>query len=204
MYVLSVLWCAVGVNVAATSVVDACESSLLSNPSFDTLNGASGYGFTGGNVVGWAASHGIPTLVEGFHGERGAYMWSLGGKGSGIVTNASFTSGVQYRVTMWVQTSNSYPNGHFFVRIANGVPDGTYSSLDGNLPSVSSAQTVYTTGMVFTTAQEITFDFTANANYAQMWFYPYLAGLTTHAGYAEFRIDNIRVCERLPHPRLSL
>ena len=173
--------------------VDACESSLLTNPSFDTLNGASSYHFLRGNVVGWAASHGIPTLFEavGFHGTYGAHMWSYSGKGTGIVTNASFTSGVQYRVTMWVHTKN--PDGHIFVRIANGVPDGTDISLDGYLPSVSSAQTVYTTGMVFTTAQEITFDFTANANYAQMWFYPYLSGLTSR--HAEFRIDNVRVCE---------
>ena len=171
----------------------ACESSLLSNPSFDTLNGASSYHFLRGNVVGWAASHGIPTLFEavGFHGTYGAHMWSYSGKGTGIVTNASFTSGVQYRVTMWVHTKN--PDGHIFVRIANGVPDGTDISLDGYFPSVSSAQTVYTTGMVFTTAQEITFDFTANANYAQMWFYPYLSGLTSR--HAEFRIDNVRVCD---------
>ena len=206
MYVLSVLWCAVGVNVAATSVPTAvptpapetgapeqtCGSSLLTNPSFDTLKGASGYGFTGGNVVGWTASHGAPTLVEGFHGERGAFMWSLGGKGSGIVTNASFTSGVQYRVTMWVQTSNSYPNGHFFVHIVNGVPGVT--NIYGYPPYyyVTSRQKVYWNGMKFPTAQEITFEFIANANYAQMWFYPHHTGPTERA---EFRIDNIRVCK---------
>ena len=181
--------------------VPACESSLLSNPSFDTLkdpsfgnsltlNSASSHGFSGGDVVGWAASHGTPSLMTGFHGADSAWMWSYSGKGDGLVTNASFTSGVQYRVTMWVQTKN--PNGNIYVRIANGVPYGTTTST--TFPSVSSAQTVYTSTLVFTTAQEITFDFTANANYAQMWFYPYLSALATN-GYADFSIDNVRVCE---------
>ena len=199
MYVLSVLWCAVGVNVAATSVptavptpapLPACESSLLTNPSFDTLNGASSSSFSGGNVVGWAMSHGTPSLFGGYHGAYSAWMWSYSGKGEGVVTSASFTSGVQYRVTMWVHTKN--PNGNIYVRIANGVPSGTTTST--SFPSVSSAQTVYTNTLVFTTAQEITFDFTANANYAQMWFYPLLTGPPT-SGQAEFRIDNVRVCE---------
>ena len=199
MYVLSVLWCAVGVNVAATSVptavptpapLPACESSLLTNPSFDTLNGSSYDGFSGGNVVGWAASHGTPSLRGGFHGAYSAFMWSHSGKGDGVVTNASFTSGVQYRVTMWVQTNN--PNGNIYVRIANGVPDGTTTSTA--LPSVSSAQTVYTNTLVFTTAQEITFDFTANANYAQMWFYPFFSAWGSKE-YGDFSIDNVRVCE---------
>ena len=201
MYVLSVLWCAVGVNVAATSVPTAvptpaplpvCESSLLSNPSFETLKDPSSTNFFDGNVVGWAASHGIPLLFGGFHGAYSARMWGESGGGAGIVTNVSFTSGVQYRVTMWVQTQYENPNGTIYVRIANGVPDGT-TTLSA-LPSVSSAQTVYTNYMFFGAAQEITFDFTANANYAQMWFYPLLTAPATN-GQDEFRIDNVRVCE---------
>ena len=173
--------------------VDACESPLLSNPSFDTLSGASSSSFSGGNVVGWAASHGSPTLVEGFHGAYSAFMSSHRFLGDGVVTNASFTSGVQYRVTMWVQT-NSNPNGTISVNIANGVPEVTTTW--GGLPSVSSAQTVYTNAMVFTTAQEITFDFIANANYSQMWFYPYHSSATRDSdNQAEFRIDNVRVCD---------
>ena len=192
MYVLSVLWCAVGVNVAATSVVDACESSLLTNPSFETLKGASSTGFSGGNVVGWAMSHGTPTLYGGFHGAYSAWMWASNGRGSGIVTNASFTSGVQYRVTMWVQTHN--PNGTINVRIANGVPDVTTNL--AAFPNVwSKKQAVYQNTLVFTTAQEITFDFTANDNYAQMWFYPYLSARAMNDESAEFGIDNDRVCD---------
>ena len=203
MYVLSVLWCAVGVNVAATSVptavptpapLPACESSLLSNPSFDSTvrKGTGNDRFSGGNVVDWSASHGSPSLMTGFHGAYSAWMWSHSNRSEGIVTNASFTSGVQYRVTMWVQTNN--PNGNIYVRIANGVPMGTNISTHGSFPSVSSAQTVYTNALVFTTAQEITFDFTANATYTQMWFYPYLSSRATMLQQAEFRIDNIRVC----------
>ena len=197
MYVLSVLWCAVGVNVAATSVPTAvptpapeqtCESSLLSNPSFDTLKDPSSNSFSGGNVVGWAASHGTPSLVEGFHGAYSVWMFSHSGMGEGIVTNVSFTSGVQYRVTMWVQTK--YPDGDIYVRIANDVPEGTTTSFEQ--PFVR-AQTVYTNGMVFPTAQEITFDFTAKDNFAQMWFYPYLRWFPTN-GRAEWSIDNVRVC----------
>ena len=172
--------------------LDVCASSLLTNPSFDTLNGSSFDDFSNETVVGWAASHGTPSLFGGYHGAYSAYMWSHSGKGEGIVTNASFTSGVQYRVTMWVQTNN--PNGNIYVRIANGVPDGT-TTLSA-LPSVSSAQTVYTNTLVFTTAQEITFDFTANANYAQMWFYPYLLSpVSSQARQAEWGIDNVRVCQ---------
>ena len=172
-----------------TPPLEPCTTSILTNPSFDTIVGTAGNAFWAGNVPGWFYSHGTPSLFGGYHGPFSAWMWSYSGAGEGVVTNVPFTAGLQYRVTMWVHTNN--PDGNIFVRIANGVPMGTSASTA--FPSVTSAQTVYTNGMVFPTAQEITFDFTANANYAQMWFYPFLAAWATN-GQAEFRIDNIRVC----------
>jgi len=166
-------------------------SVYVPNNSFELLKGTSySTAFSSGQVPGWKQSHGTPSITSGATGQgnRAAWMWSYSGNGEGIVSNVSLTSGKTYKIKLWVRTNN--PDGVFYVKAANNVPAGTTTSI--SIPSVSSQQTIYSSGLYYSSWVEKTITFTANGNYSQLWIYPYLASYPTN-GQAELMIDNIRV-----------
>ncbi|HAS41118.1 MAG TPA: hypothetical protein DCS93_11600 [Microscillaceae bacterium] len=169
-----------------------CQPTALDieNPSFETMTNTSnnGFAFSQGYVAGWKQSHGTPSITGGApdQGSRAAWMWSYSGGGEGVVSNISFKKGETYEVKFWVRTNN--PDGNFYVKAVNGLTSTTSTSV----PSVSSQQTIFSDGLNYSSWAEKTITFTADADYAQLWIYPYLASYPTN-GQAELMIDHIQV-----------
>jgi hypothetical protein len=167
------------------------QSIYVPNYSFESLSGTNyGFAFSSGQVSGWKQSHGTPSISGGATGQgsRSAWMWSYSGRGEGIVSNVSVQAGKRYKLRFWVRTNN--PDGQFYVKFANNVPSGTSTS--STIPSVSSQQTVYTSGLSFGSWTEKTVYFTANNNYSQLWIYPYLGSYPSN-GQAELMVDAFRL-----------
>ena len=169
------------------------ETTLVMNPSFELITTTTNIGqaLVNGQMQSWSVSHGTPSVFGGAPGQglRSAWMWSHSGIGEGIVTNVPFVSGQLYRVTMWVTTGNSVA-GQFFVRAVNGLVLQTATSL----PAFGPSDVMFSNGMVYPAWDEITFDYTATAAYAQLWIYPLLTGAPPNNVQAQVRVDNIRVC----------
>ena len=176
---------------------DQCTSSLLQNPDFLIEDGRLVYGDGGvgamcaGNFTGWQASHGTPSASAGL-GEnvtlldRSIFMWSYSSKGEGVVAKAQFSAKVRYRATLMIQAP--VHEGDFYVKIANDVTYGGTAP-----PVVTSEQTVFTSKLMFPDAVQIGFSFTADADYSQLWIYPFWTD-TDMQTQAEVRIDTIMVC----------
>ena len=175
---------------------DQCSTSLLLNPDFAVKDVADATDLNNalwkGNVSGWQASHGTPSLFAAINDtsvlDHSVWMWSYSGKGEGIFADATFTKNTHYHASMWVRTNPETHPGSFYVKLANGLhSDG------GKPPSVASQQTVYTGGMVFTNATVATFNFTADADFSQLWIYPNWTG-TDQRTQAELRVGSVMVC----------
>ncbi len=184
-----------GISISTCTPV----SVYVPNYSFESLTGTNhGFAFSAGQVTGWKQSHGTPSISGGATGQgsRSAWMWSYSGKGEGIVTNVGLQSGKTYKIRFWVRTNN--PDGQFYVKIANNVPSGTSTS--STIPSVSSQQTLYASGLNLSNWTEKTITFRANNNYSQLWIYPQLNSYPSN-GQAELMVDGIRletVCNKKP------
>ena len=176
---------------------DQCISSLLQNPDFLIEDGRMSYGDGGvgamraGNFTGWQASHGTPSAYLGLGEDvspldRSIFMWSYDSKGEGVVAKAQFSAKVRYRATLMIQAP--VHEGDFYVKIANEVTYGGTAP-----PVVTSEQTVFTSKLMFPDAVQIGFSFTADADYSQLWIYPFWTD-TDMKTQAEVRIDTIMVC----------
>ena len=176
---------------------DQCTSSLLQNPDFLIEDGRMSYGDGGvgamraGNFTGWQASHGTPSAYLGLGEDvspldRSIFMWSYDSKGEGVVAKAQFSAKVRYRATLMIQAP--VHEGDFYVKIANDVTYGGTAP-----PVVTSEQTVFTSKLMFPDAVQIGFSFTADADYSQLWIYPFWTD-TDMKTQAEVRIDTIMVC----------
>ncbi len=162
------------------------------NGSFETVTGTnSGDAFRLGEVPHWTRSHGSPSLVTGAptQGARAAWMWSAAGYGEGILQDYAFEAGETYEVKFWVRTNNA--EGVFFIKAANGV---TYRvpNIRDRIPEASSEQIIFTDELDYYIWKQFTIKFTPNADYSQLWIYPFLAtgGPDTQA---ELTIDGIQI-----------
>lgn len=172
------------------------NSQAQSNGSFESLTGTNyGSAFAAGQVTDWKQSHGTPSIFGGAPGEglRSAWMWSYNGKGEGIVQDYTFTPGTVYTVNFWVKTNN--PDGKFYLKAANNVPNGTTTS--SIFPTVNDFQTIFTNGLVYDEWKYITVTFSPSSAYSQLWIHPYWGGAPTN-GQAELQVDGIKISACTP------
>lgn len=176
----------------------------LSNGQLNT-NGA-----TGGNmnssapavgpttVNSWYVSHGSPsitTAVPPGGAPTGIWMWSYGGTGEGIYSCYRFQAGHQYRICMWVQNTGLSPTnpGNLMIYAANGLsgngPGGT------GVPAPASSQLISNSHTVNMGWTQLSYWYTPNANYNELWIYPFRSGPSVNFGQYELNIDRISVYE---------
>ena len=148
---------------------------------------------------GWLGSHGTPSLSDTTIDLW--WLWSYGGIGEGIYAPVPFVSGGEYTAMMTVQT-DLWPDGtialgDFFVVLTNGLTPTTDSY---GMPHPKEQQRVYSSALVFPNYTDISFSFTARANFAQLWVYPFWADMDHHH-QADMRVKGVRVCrDDVPEP----
>ncbi len=149
-------------------------------------------------VNGWYVSHGSPSIGAPYPGggaPNGIWMWSYSGNGEGIYSCYRFQAGRQYRICMWVQNTGQSPinPGNLMIYAANGLtgngPGGIGVPVPGSSQLISSAHTVNMNWI------QLTYWFVPNANYNQLWIYPFRAGGSINFGQYELNVDRINVFE---------
>ncbi|MCU0434499.1 MAG: PKD domain-containing protein [Bacteroidia bacterium] len=158
-------------------------------------------------VSGWNVSHGSPTVFGNDAPTNttnsSIWMWSYSGAGEGTYTCYNFEEHKQYTVCFWVRNTNSIANGgQLFVRAVNGFSNIGPTST--TVPNPASVQTIGTNPGNNQTWQQITYTFTANANYTQLWFYPLMLNGPVNNQQYELQIDDIRVTPALNPASLSI
>lgn len=150
-------------------------------------------------VPAWYVSHGTPSLFGGAPVPGGlnysVWMWSYSGMGEGIFTCYNFRRGETYKVCLWVRNTNGIAAGNLIIRAANGVPIGS----GGVPPTPSSSQLISNAFVNSPGWVQVTYTFTANADYRQLWIYPFMAGPPINNQQYELQIDLVRVA---PVPRV--
>jgi hypothetical protein len=151
---------------------------------------------TGGgtDVTGWYVSHGSPSTGAPAPGggSNGIWMWSYSGKGEGIYSCYKFERGKTYRICFWVQNTRNCSNnpGNLMVFAANGLtgygPGSTAIAVPASSQLISSSFT-YSASWVL-----VSYTFTANSNYNQLWIYPYRSGPSIDYLQYELNIDRIQ------------
>jgi len=141
---------------------------------------------------GWIRSHGSPNFLEYTETISGttvnriyANMWSEGAIGEGMFRNYNFQTNTTYEINLTLFTyipggsGQTSGGGNVEIFAANGLVKADYVFVDGvgcgyYIPQISSLQQIgqYSgmTGELNWT--NMTFTFTANANYSQIWIYP--------------------------------
>ena len=156
--------------------------------------------------AGWKRSHGTPQMkyftsttdkgvrLDGFY----AYMWSVnsGGLwGEGMFTPYTFQAHHNYDVQIqFVATpSSNGGNGSVLVYAANGLTEHNYDGCTDNIPSISSKQLIGQYNGINTQLTTVTFSFTADNNYSQIWIYPTASGAIQY-NLSLFLIDACPSC----------
>lgn len=161
----------------------------------DMNSSAPGVGPT--TVNSWYVSHGSPSIWSPAPGgaPNAIWMWSYDGRGEGIYSCYRFQAGHQYRICLWVQNTGQSPinPGNLMIFAANGLngngPAGTGVPAPGSSQLISSAHTVNMSWI------QLTYWFTPNANYNELWIYPFRAGPSVNFGQYELIVDRINVFE---------
>lgn len=146
-------------------------------------------------VTGWYVSHGSPSTGSPAPGggSNGIWMWSYSGRGEGIYSCYKFERGRTYRICFWVQNTRNCSNnpGNLMVFAANGLsgngPGSTTIAVPASSQLISSSFT-YSASWVL-----VSYVFTANNNYNQLWIYPFRAGPSIDYLQYELNIDRITV-----------
>lgn len=155
--------------------------------------------FPNTNVAGWRVSHGSPSQGEPAPGgaPNGIWMWSHAGMGEGVFTCQNFRRGRTYMVCFWVKNSNGITDGNLRVFAANGLT-GTGPTFT-SIPTPASAQLISSAFSHSATYVRQSYIFTADADYGQLWFYPFKAAFASHyTQQYELNIDRISVTEVTP------
>ncbi|MFK7748720.1 MAG: zinc-dependent metalloprotease [Kordia sp.] len=164
------------------------ENNMLTNGNFDDASCTGSTAFGQGCVTGWNVEDGSPSL----HGvNRHAWMWSYGGNGEAIETSFAFEEGVTYDICFSLRTGDRNtgdPN------VAN---NATVNLVATNNPGVvtgtPNGQIVFqnTMGDYLNNWQNVTIQFTPDANYGHLWIFPFMADASDGTSQSEMSIDNI-------------
>lgn len=171
--------------------------SCICNGDFVGSNGAGGgpYGNMNStaalNMNCWYVSHGTPTVTGTMPGNPGnsIWMWSYSGGGEGVYTCYNFVQNQRYTVCFWVHNTNSI-TGQLMVVATNGLTNTGPAST--TVPSPG-GQTISSATVNYGAWTQVTYTFTANANYKELWIYPYRAQAPDKNRQYELQIDDVRV-----------
>lgn len=150
-------------------------------------------------VPNWYVSHGTPT-----YGPSQVWMWSYNSQGEGMFTCYNFIAGHQYRVCFNANYAGTNNTGVLNIFAVNGLPAVTPVGFGGPVPVPGGGSQLISNPNITNPAWNIySYVFTANANYSQLWFYPFLAA--NQGNQYAITIDNIHVEDlSIPDPVLTI
>jgi Secretion system C-terminal sorting domain/PKD domain len=129
-------------------------------------------------IQNWQVSHGNPTIfvedAPGGSNNRSIWMWAASGIGEGVHTCYNFQNGKTYEICFWVKNNGNFGNGSMVVAAANGLPNYTPPANNVNYapPTPTSQQTIASSQNSFLNWTQVSYRFTANANYSRLWISP--------------------------------
>lgn len=155
------------------------------NPSFSTMNG-------------WFYSHGTPTvgLTNGVGGTGSIWMWSYSGRSEGTYSCFDFRQGRTYQICLWVRNTNGIGGGNLNVFAATGLTQPAYPASPLTLPTPTTSQLIDNSFVNNGAWTQLIFNYTPNANYNQLWIYPFRAGGPVGGQQYELRISRVNIIER--------
>jgi hypothetical protein len=132
-----------------------------------------------GSCNGWIKSHGTPDLdTTHIQTPKGAiltlgtvFMWGAATQGEGIFTPYTFLVHQSYDVRIIFASSSTNP-GHVNVYATNGLTEHPLTGCGNGYPSPARQLIGQYTGNTSGASVDLTFTFTANSNYSQLWIYP--------------------------------
>ncbi|CAN5794571.1 hypothetical protein BH11BAC7_BH11BAC7_20710 [soil metagenome] len=158
-------------------------------------------------VNGWYVSHGTPTMFGNdcptSSNNNSIWMWSYSGRGEGVYTCYNFQAGQVYTVCLWVRNTNGVLNGgNLRVLAANGLTNIGPASTTIAVPTAS--QLIANSWGNNGAWTQVFYTFTANANYAELWIYPYMLNGPINNQQYELQIDDIRVTPNTQQVNLGI
>lgn len=168
------------------------------NPSFSgTQNGNLNPGFQ--TVPDWYYSHGTPSvnLTAGVGGTGSIWMWSYSSRGEGIYSCFNFQQSHTYRICLWVQSTNAINLGNLNIFAATGLAQPAYPAASTPIPTPTTSELIDNSfvnnfGPAWT---QLVIDYTPNANYNQLWIYPFMANGPINNQQYELRVSNVNIIE---------
>lgn len=149
-------------------------------------------------VTDWYVSHGTPSIATGntpnSQNNRSIVMWSHNSTGEGIYTCYNFQAGVTYNVCYWVRNTTSIGAGNTRIVATNGLQQNNNTVV----PAPANQQIIQNLGGNNGQWTQQNIQFTANANYRQLWIYPFMNAFATNPGLQYvIEVDDIRVTPNL-------
>jgi hypothetical protein len=185
--------------------VDECcteENNLLANGNFDNAT-------CGGNdaidncVPEWFATQLSPS-VNGFGTNPHAWMWSYSGFGEGIATNFDFQEGVEYTICFRVRTDDKNtgdPN------VANHATINLVATNNaGSITATPNGDVIFNDvmGPYLNQWTDVSVTFTPDADYSQLWVFPFMQNGSTGGSQSEMSIDDIIVAQCCDEQEISI
>ncbi len=154
-------------------------------------------------VNGWFVSHGTPTMFGNdcptSTNNNSIWMWSYSGNGEGVYTCYNFQAQRTYTVCFWVRNTNGVLNGgNLRVLAANGLTNIGPAPITIAVPT--SSQLIANSWGNNPNWTQVTYTFTANANYTELWIYPFMTNGPINNQQYELQIDDIRVSQGTVQP----
>jgi hypothetical protein len=186
-------------------VVDNCcteENNLLANGNFNNAT-------CGGNdavdncVPEWVATDATPS-IHGFTTDPYAWLWSYNGNGEAMATNFNFQEGVEYTVCFRVRTDDKNtgdPN------VANNATVNLVATNNaGNVTATPNGDVIFShvMGPYLNTWTDVTVTFTPDANYSQLWVFPFMQNGSTGGSQSEMAIDDIIIVQCCEEREISI
>ena len=189
-----------------------CTSPCLTNGNFKVsctdvqyAGNSDCSAFTTACGDGWLISHGTPEItlldinkVIGCQSWWGAFMWGMQTQGEGMYTPYSFQSGQAYDVqlTYSVEVDNvqTGTDGYINLYAANGLTPSKLTGCGEPIPTPSGSQLIQQIPVTGSTSGTVTYTFTANSNYAQLWMYPSVPSTTNSTVKLNLLVTSIFCC----------
>jgi hypothetical protein len=169
-----------------------CDASnnLITNGTFDPSCTWNSNPFLQGCVPGWTAEDGTPSLPNSTTNPY-VWMWSHSNNGEAIATSMNFQQGVTYNVCFRIRTED---NGTGDPNVLNNATVNLIATNNpGNITGNPNGQIILQNpiGTYLNTWTSISMQFTPNANYSNLWIFPYMEDLSDGTSQAEMEIDDI-------------
>lgn len=155
------------------------------NPGFSTMNG-------------WYYSHGTPTVntTAGIGGTGSIWMWSYSSRGEGVYSCFDFKQGRTYQICLWVRNTNSINLGNLNIFATTGLNQPAYPAATNPIPTPTTSQLIDNSFTHNTSWQQLVINYTPNANYSQLWIYPFMASGPIGGQQYELRISRVNIIEK--------